>query len=345
MSMDESDEFNAGSEALSQAEVERLLAQVAEEQTTTVIHKPAGQKDKADPEAVQPFDFRQPAYLSASEMRKLRLRHEEFIRSLAARLSIYLRLEFSLQISKLQTLHYQKFVEALPNATHLTLFKAEPLRGICLLEIPPRLGLTIVDRLLGGPAHSVNLGRDLSEIEMALLDQAVDVILGEWCNHWTSIQDLRPVLLGHENNGRFLQTSPHDTVMLVLAMEARIGDCLEQIQIAFPYYTLDPLIRQIITSLSEDQNETRSHHNSGPVIWNRRLDDVRVPLTAEWSEIEVTARALTRLKVGDTIEFGFDCADRVEVKLAGIEKFRGRLGTRDGCWAVQLTEAVQNLFH
>src|SRR5206468_11899724 len=104
------------------------------------------------------------------------------IRALAARLSIYLRLEFSLQMSKLQTITYRKFAEALPNPTHLSLFKVEPLRGIGVLDIHPRLGLTIVDRLLGGPAHSITSDHDLSEIELALLDQAVHLILAEWCN-------------------------------------------------------------------------------------------------------------------------------------------------------------------
>src|SRR5664279_435919 len=142
-------------EVLSQSEVERLLTQVHASETTATILKSGGIKSRFKHEDVQPYDFRQPAFLTSSELRRIRLRHEEFIRALAAHLSIYLRMEVSLQMSKLQTLSYQKYAEALPNPTHLTLFKVEPLKGVCLLDMSPRLGLTIVDRLLGGTAHSV----------------------------------------------------------------------------------------------------------------------------------------------------------------------------------------------
>src|SRR6185503_374356 len=169
----------AGGDVLSQSEVERLLAQVADQENTVTVVKEGERGEKKGKESIQPYDFRHPVFLSPAELRRLRIRHEEFIRALSARLSIYLRLEFSLQMSKLQTITFQKFCESLPNPTHLSLFKVDPLRGIGILEIHPRLGLTIVDRLLGGPAHSITADHDLSEIEMALLDQAVQLILGE----------------------------------------------------------------------------------------------------------------------------------------------------------------------
>src|SRR5581483_7077474 len=194
---------------------------------------------------IQPYDFRQPAFLSSGELRKIRIRHEEFIRSLAAQLSIYLRLEVSIQLAKLQTLSYQKFAEGLATPTHLTLFKIEPIKGVCLLDMSPRLGLTIVDRLLGGPAHSVNYSGELSEIELALLDQVVQLLLNEWCNLWQNIDNARPVLLGHENNGRFLNTSAHDSAMLIVSMEARLGDCAEPMHLAFPFLAIESLIRSV----------------------------------------------------------------------------------------------------
>ena len=48
----------------------------------------------AEPRRFQPMDFRQPSMFTVTELRKLRQRHDEFMRSLATRLSIYLRLEF-----------------------------------------------------------------------------------------------------------------------------------------------------------------------------------------------------------------------------------------------------------
>ncbi|MBX3747529.1 MAG: FliM/FliN family flagellar motor switch protein [Verrucomicrobiae bacterium] len=325
-------------QVLSQSEVENLLAQVTEEENTLLVHTAENRQVRLPKDRIQPYDFRHPVFLSQGELRRLRLRHEEFLRALAAQLSLYLRMEFTLQMSKLQTLLYKKFTESLGNPTHLTLFRAEPLPGVCILEITPRLGLTLVDRLLGGPAHSVNPNHDFTEIELALLQQAVQVILGEWCNHWRGIQELRPVLLGQETNGRFLQTSPHDTVMLVLCMEARIGDCMEAMQIGFPYYTLEPLIRELSRTLDASTADRPAASADAPLAWDSRFDEVPVPLCAGWSGLEMAVRDVAALKVGDIVELSPSSAEQVSVRLDDSPRFRGRLGTRDGRWAVQLIE-------
>lgn len=328
-------------QVLSQSEVERLLAQVAEEDNTILVHTFRNQKERRPKDSVQPYDFRHPVFLSQGELRRLRLRHEEFIRGLAARLSLYLRIEFGLQMSKLQTVLYRKFTEGLANPTHLTLFRAEPLPGVCILEISPRLGLTIVDRLLGGPAHSVSSEHDFTEIELALLDQAVQVILAEWCNHWRSFQELRPVPLGRETNGRFLQTAAHDTVMLTLSMEARLGDCMETLQIGFPYYTLEPLVRALASSMGGSNGDPSQRNSNAKPRWNTGLDDLRVPVAASWNDLELSARELASLKVGDVLQLAPSCMEQVNIRLASMNRFKGRLGTRANHLAVELTESVK----
>lgn len=338
--MDESLDSSAFAQVLSQNEVENLLAQVSVEESTLLVHSADQQQERRARDSIQPYDFRHPVFLSESELRRLRVRHEGFIRALAARLSVYLRMEFTLQMSKLQTTLYRRFTETLSNPTCLTLFKAEPLPGVCILEVSPRLGLTIVDRLLGGSAHAVNAEHEFTEIEVALLEQAVQVILGEWCSHWKAVQELRPVVLGTENTGRFLQTAPHDTVMLVLSMEARLGDCSETLQLCFPYYTLEPLIRSL-SQASEERNVSEPSRPAAKPKWNPDFDDILVQVSAAWSDLELSAREIVGLKVGDVIELSPASHERISVRLAGTPRFEGRLGTRADKWAVQIDQALK----
>jgi len=330
------DILNSDAEVLSQNEVERLLSQVQAEETSSTVVGSAGITNRLKAEEIQPCDFRQPAFLTPSELRRIRVRHDDFIHSLAARLAIYLRLEVNVQMAKLHTLTYQKFTEALPNPTFLTMFKADPLRGVCMLDMPPRLGLTMVDRLLGGPAHSVNASRDLSEIEIALHDQIARLILSEWCGLWQKMLDLRPMIVGHENNGRFLQSSAHDTIMLVVAMEVRLGDCLETLQLAFPYFTVEPLIRQL--SQSSQQEKTSPAQEQPKIAWNSALDDVRAQVTAEWKGLVLTAAQLGQLRPGDIIPLDPESLNAVQVRVEQLPKFRARLGTCGKRWAVELLD-------
>lgn len=326
-------------EVLSQGEIERLLSQIQVEEKATTVVKSGGIKTRLKKEDVQPYDFRQPAFLTGGELRRIRIQHEEFIRTLAAHLSIYLRLDVTMQMSKLQTLSYQKYTGGLPSQTHLTLFKIDPLKGVCLLDMAPRLGLTIVDRLLGGPAHSVTSAGELSEIEMALLDQVGQLILNAWCQLWHKTDNVRPVLLSHETNGRFLASSAHDCIMLVVSMEVRLGDCSEQMELVFPFHTIETLLRQ--ASSNEKIDTTAVPLQSERLQWNPSLDEVTVKVNTEWHGLELSAGAFSRLKCGDVLMLDENCFDRVEVRLEQRPKFHGRLGTTGDCWAVELTESVK----
>jgi flagellar motor switch protein FliM len=337
--MDPNDPLAAG-EVLSQTEVERLLAQVAEQESKATIVKSDGGIEARLKDTIQPFDFRNPAFLAPAELRKLRVEHDEYIQRLAALLSIYLRTEFNLQMSKLQTLAYRAFTESISSPAHLVLFKVEPLRGVCILDVAPKLGLAMVDRLMGGAGHAPAQANDLSEIEAALLDQVVQIVIGEWCNHWRGIQELRPVVLGHENNGQFLQTAHSDTVMLVMTLEGRISDCIEQIQLAFPYPTIEPLVRQLGLKLNGDTHLANSAAAQKPK-WNRELEKAKVPVTAEWPALEMTARDLTNLKVGDVLPLEGEVVNNVRLRLASLPKFIGRLGTTGTKWAVEITQTIK----
>jgi len=286
---------------------------------------------------IRGHDFRQSGFLAASELRRIRQRHEQFIRSLAARLAIFLRLEFSLQLSKVQIVGYQKFTESLPNPTHITLFKTDPLKGVGLLVIPPRLGLTLVDRLLGGSGQAPEESRELSEIEIALFDQVATLMLTEWCNHWPEMRDLRPALLGHESNSHFLQTAMPDTAMLLLIMNGGIGEQSEPIQLVFPYPTIEPLMRLLSPSLPGAEVVPAP---AARLKWNPEFDDVQVPVIAEWHGLKMSAGEVTRLKIGDLLSLDPACAAQVQLRLNHVAKFTGRPGTSAGKWAVQLTGEI-----
>ena len=296
-----------------------------------------GKRERKAASSVRGHDFRQSGFLAPSELRRIRLRHEQFIRSLAARLAIFLRLEFTVQLGKLQIVSYQKFTEGLSSQNHITLFRVDPLKGVGLLVLSPKLGLSLVDRLLGGAGQMPETGRDLSEIEIALTDQLATLLLGEWCNHWPEMKELKPALLGHENNSRFLQTAPPDTSMLILTMSAGIGEQLEPLQLAFPYATVEPLMRALSPTLPQVES---APSRAAKLDWNREFNEVQVAASAQWHGLKISAAQITRLKLGDVLMLGPDCAGQVQFRLSDIPKFLAKPGMCGGKWAVQLTHPV-----
>lgn len=300
------------------------------------VHRSGTERVRRPVDSVQNLDFRSPTAFSPAVLRRLRQRHEEFVRALSARLSLYLRMEFTLHLGKVNTVPYRNLTEGLPDPTHVTLFRVEPLPGICLVEVRPRLAMTIVDRLLGGPGQALTTDHVPSEIELALLTQAVQVVLSEWGSFWSGTQELKAVILGYENNGRFLRTSPHDTVMLVLSLDARIGECEETIQIAFPHYTLEPLLAGLGQSTEKSQTGMPAVRTE-KVAWNSRFADVPVAVTAEWDGVELSAGEIGNLKIGDVVPLDETCVEDVRIRFADVVRFKARLGAAGDQLAVELT--------
>lgn len=328
------DDAKPASDFLDQSEIDKLLAQTVETQTKKSAHVISGDTGALKVEA---YDFRNPAFLSEAELRRLRLLHEDFIRYLSARLALYLRMEVGLKMSKLTTVTYSKFTESLPNPTHISLFKVEPLAGVGILDINPRLALTIADRLLGGRGHSVKAERYLTEIEIALIEDVILIFLEEWCGQWKTEQDLHPSLIGHENNGRFLQTSPRDAIVLAMSLECNFGDCSEQIQIGVPYYTIEPIVKKMQARRQKDNAVTTTAKRAE---WQPAYDQITVPVRAEWTAFEVPLREITSLRVGDVLEMQSAICAETRVTLNDAPKFIGTIGLDGDRVAVQLTKKI-----
>lgn len=327
-------------EVVSQSEIESLLAMVGSDGGADAGVSVSGREGQVDHSA-QRYEFPSVSTLSPGELRKLRVRHEEFIRTLASRLSLHLRMECNLQMLKLETTTFRQFIDGLNNPTHLTLFRLEPFKGICLIDLPLRLALSLVDREMGGPAMVTDDARELSKMETRLLAKLVEIILGEWCSSWRESFDLRPALMRTENNGRFLQTHLPQTTMLVLGVEARLGGVMEPFQMCFPCQTLEPLLIKLDAESEKFDGQKHESKSRAPA-WNPAFSDLNINIQAELPEFEITARELGSLKPGDVIPMSADLASRVRIILESSPKFTGSLGVSGRQLAVQISQILKS---
>lgn len=311
-------------------------AAAAPEEAAVRVHCTEGGMKRPIAPTIVPYDFRCPSFLAPNELRRVRVEHETFTLGLAARLSIHLRADFGLRMIGLESRTYQQVIDSLPDSGHISLFKADPLRGIWILALTTRLARAMVDRLMGGPGSAADSQHGLSDIDLALLEEVDRIVANEWCTHWSKAQELQPVLLGHETSGRFLQTSQPDAAVFELSLEARFGDLVERITLGFPFATVEPLIRAL-------GRTARSVASATPVPrpkWSCDFDDVPVSMVAEYAGIKLTARELTHLKLGDVIPLPPDFSTLVRILVANRARFAGRLGACARKAAVEVTRVL-----
>jgi flagellar motor switch protein FliM len=329
----------AASDIISQSEVEKLLAQV-ESQDVSAPGGSALTGEGGGGDGIRRHEFPKLTLISSGDLRPLRMRHEDFIASLATRLSLHLGLEVGLQLTKLEVLPFQQFVDGLAAPTYVTLLKLQPLAGICLLDLPPKLGLCIIDRILGGPGGAPEEIPPLGKIESRLLTPIVTQIINEWCSTWRDMMEIQPTVLGTETNTRYLRTSTPAASMLVVGMEMRMAELAAPLQLAFPHSMLEPLTFKLNAGAADPQKPGAAA-KTGPVKWNPLFNDLQIQVTAESSEFELPAGKLAELKPGDILGLPPHWMNQVRLCLANHPGFVGTLGLSDQLRAVKIEKCLK----
>lgn len=333
---------------LGQDDIDSLLRQVTGE--SEPAPEPAATGTVADPVilsdgrrlkpgervSIEPYDFRNPAFLGETEMRRLRLMHEDFIRFLEARFALFLRMDFVLTMTKLTTVSYDQAIEEVENPSHLVLFRANPMPGMGFLEISPRLALTVASSILGGKGQAPRLERYLTRIEIDLIEEFLTILLQEWCAQWKTDRTLEPAIAGHEVVANVLQICERDTVMLALTMEAQIRGCAGRIGIYVPMYMIEESVRHMQETRQADNQYAQT--KVGPA-WRKGYERIPVSGTGVLPVGEVSVREiLENWKPGTVIRLPEDAMQSVVLKMAGIPLFRCEAGAEGDSIALKILE-------
>ena len=91
----------------------------------------------------------------------------------------------------MEQLSYAEFLDGLPSPTCIVSLGLRPYDGSGVLELNPSLVFPIIEMLLGGTGKSsVNIQRDVTEIEQRLLDGLFRIILQDLREAWKAVTDV-----------------------------------------------------------------------------------------------------------------------------------------------------------
>jgi len=282
---------------------------------------------------IETYNFRNPGFLRQGDLRQLELVHQKFVEHLSARLSTFLRMECVVKMLKFGSSTFSRITETMKNTTHVTLFQVEFLRGIGILDINLPLSLAISDRLLGGKGRLTDASRGLTEIEIALLEDVVQLVLVEWTHQWPEGEiSFSPNTIGHDTSGRFLQTAEADVVHIFVQLEVILGECVGQMQMFIPFAMVEPIVKLMaVARLKASETKSRS------IEWRRPFNSINVPVVAEWIVKDMAIGEVVKLRPGDVLEMSRELIGQTHIKLSNTTGFIGTAGVEDGRVAVQLT--------
>ena len=313
------------------------IAQVAEETHSAVAEVIPEIKAEVASKA-RPFNFRQSVILTDQDNRILRARQNDFIAYFSAKLSAFFRMEFTAEIQQFTTVKYSQFVSSIPSATHITLFSCHPLPGVGILEMSPRIAISIADRLLGGKGIPSSTERALTEIEIGLVDDVVIIILEEWCQIWKTEIESRPSIDSHEKSAEYLQTASLDSSVYLLTLDIKFAGAIEPMQIGVPFAMLEAIIKKIQSSHAKASSKLASAKANARVTDAHSL--IEVPVTAQWPSIDLSIREVAGFRVGDIIEMPASVLQETCLLLNGSPKFTGVVGFEGDAVAIQIVNKI-----
>ena len=298
-----------------------------------------GTRATIDSGKISPHDFRNRSAISQADIRNIDVLYQRYLRLLGARLSIFLRMECSLKLGKLSSYPFSRFCELMAAPSCITLFGIEQLRGVGILDVSLPLALAMADRLLGGKGRPPADERALTEIEMALLDDVLEVILAGWSDLWAGEEcQLQPAIIGHETGGRSLQTAAADEVFAVLMVEMSIGETTSHFQIGIPFSMIELSVRK----MEQAQQVRAEDKRAKPVQWRKPYAGIAVPVSAEWTVREMSLAETLLISKGDIIEMPNALISKARLRISEVETFVGTVGIQNGHVAVQITGHSSN---
>ncbi len=325
-------------EILSQDEIDALLSAISSGEVDPDDYSAVGEQKK-----VKIYDFRRPDKFSKDQIRTLQMMHETFARLTTTALSAQLRALVGVHVGSVDQLTYEEFIRSIPNPTTLAVINMDPLKGSAILEIDPSITFTIIDRLFGGPGEPSKISRELSDIELSVMEGIIVRILGNLREAWSTVIDLRPRLGNIETNPQFAQIVPPNDMVVLITLETKVGDVEGMTNLCIPYITIEPIISKLSAQYWYSSIR-RGESDENKAIIQERLDQVEIPLRCDVGEVELPLQEILNLQVGDVVKLASThIKSDMIIKVGDRKKFKSRPGRIGQRMCVQIGETIEDI--
>jgi flagellar motor switch protein FliM len=283
------------------------------------------------------YDFRRADRISQDQMRSLHLLHDYFGRNFASSLSAYLRAFVDVRLVNVDQVSYGDFVKLLPEPTLFTSIILRPLESNIAMEMNPSLVFPMIDILLGGPGTAPTHERTLTEIEMNIIEGVVKLAMRDLREAWRPIMELEFGLEGTGTKAQMFQIVSAGETVVSVAIEIKVGETSGTMNICIPSRML-----KVIRSRFDQQWNIRRQKVAGseaPRLLNL-LQTAEIAVSAELRESSMMVDDLLKLAVGDVIQLNARVGDPVALCVCGIPKYIGRVVSKRGNKALEVTRPV-----
>lgn len=338
-------------QVLSQSEVDALLAAVSEGDVGTGGGEAVAESSKSSgagavkakdtDKVVVSYDLTSQDRIIRGRLPQLEVIYEKFMRSFRVSLSSALRKIASLTLASTDFLKFGEFINTLPMPTCMSVLRFSTLRGSALLVIESKLAYALVDSFFGGadrPYTKIE-GKDFTPIELQIIKKVVDLAIDDLENAWSSVEKIGCSFVRTEVNPQFVGIVPPTDVVIASTFDVELENANGTITMVIPYSTIEPIKQKLQTGFQVESDQTDKKLWTS--IIREQLLGTDMDIKVNLGETEIKLKDIMNLKVGDVIPLNQDASGELDIKVEGLNKFRGYQGIHHGTVAVQVTRPTQ----
>lgn len=294
-------------------------------------------KQRQRQKKVKLYDFKRPDKFSKDQIRTLQMIHEVFARLTTASLSAQLRSIVHLHVASVDQLTYEEFMKSIPNPTTLTVIEMNPLEGSCIIEIDPAIAFTMIDRLFGGKGQVIQISREMSEIEQAVIEKIMIKILNNLKEAWINVVDLKARLDKIESNPQFVQIVPPNDMVVLITLETKVGEVEGMTNLCIPYILIEPIINKLSAQFWYASIRRGSTDESLKRL-EKKLNDIDFVVAGELGDSYLEVEDLLKLQVGDVIKLDQKHNQYLKLIVDNHPKFFSKVGISNNRYSLQVVE-------
>lgn len=318
---------------LSQSEIDALLSSATSPEEVAA--------ESRDPQhRVVEYDFKHPNRISKDQIRTLENIHNSMAGKLSSAYSGMLRAVVDVELLNVDQITYSEFIGSLHSPSCIYTFSMKPLEGHCVADFSPALAFAFVDRMFGGRGRSLNAEREMTGIELNVMDKIARRAYRELTESWARIAEFEIVQEAVETTPQFIQIVPPGETVIVTALQLTMMDVTGVLTLCYPYLTLEPLMSKISGQYWSDATKAKgSEKDRQAVRENLRVVDAEV--SAILASTTISMREFLAVNAGDVIMTDSEALSPARVLVGGIEKFTARPGLRGRRRALEIIAPVE----
>ncbi|MFM7389927.1 MAG: flagellar motor switch protein FliM [Vampirovibrionales bacterium] len=289
------------------------------------------------------YNFKSPDKFSKDTLRAIETIHETFARNASLLLGAYLRTSITIDVVSVDQLTYDEFIRSMPRPISVVVMEMIGLKYQQLLGMSHEITMSFLDRLLGGVGHGRGKPRELTDLEINILQKVFKRFLECLSDSWKPIfPGCSITQKGFEESYTALQITSPGEIVAAVTFEVNIANRESGLlSLCIPFPCVERSIHQLSTQhlfsgkLAEDEDQPQQTEE---ILSN--VNYAHIPISASIGGCQLSMYHILHMQAGDVLMLDRLAGSDMLVCVNKKPKFYGSPGVRHGHLAICINEKI-----